>query len=168
MRYEFNWQLLLQNRKLSSHPYFSVVREPSTDISVLLVEMSTFSIQTKQNCSRTFYRFLCSNSRDLHLLKCNWTRSMSLTICPCSSSSQGSVPVWWIDILVLRKWKCDRNLTPYVFISRYEYKRMFQKNETLVMYILHEVLWVPMIHTLSPSFEYSQRRDDIIIIMITM
>jgi hypothetical protein len=139
-------QLLLLSRELLSHPYFRVVREPSTDISVPSVEMSTFSIHTKQNCSRTFYRFLCSNSRDLLLLKCNWIRSMSSTLCPCSSSSQWSVFVWWIDILVLHGWKCDQNHTPYTFISRYEYKRTFQNNETLVMYI-REVLWVPMIHT---------------------
>jgi hypothetical protein len=46
----------------------------------------------------------------------------------------------------LRGWKCDRNHTPYTFISRYEYKRTFQNNETLVIHI-REVLWVPMIHT---------------------
>ncbi len=55
---------------------------------------------------------------------------------------------WRIDVLVLRGWKCDRNHTPYTFISRYEYKRTFQNNETLVMHIREEVLWVPMIvHT---------------------
>jgi hypothetical protein len=40
------------------------------DICVPLVEMTTFPIQTEQNLSLTFYRFLCSNSRDLLLLKC--------------------------------------------------------------------------------------------------
>jgi hypothetical protein len=53
--------------------------------------------------------------------------------CPCSRSSQGPELVWWTDILVICKWKCDRNITPYVFISIDEYKHMFQNNEMLVM-----------------------------------